>query len=352
MRSWCVAGMLFLALCGLAREATAGNFSFRCPTSRYVSVPVGTGEYEFNVPISAVAPGADTVEVTLDSHVPDFWFAQFCQASTHVCYPTSGQIRLGVGVADTLQIGFFPDPTTIGMGYVNVTVRSIADRYDYAQCTFTLYNGMPIPTGVNYTVDCSDNTRFVTSGDEVTFKTPIRNRGAQNDSLHVQLVGDLPSGWYAQFCQTSTHVCFTDHATVYFPRSVPDTLEVDMFMYGIHGAGAADVDIYSALIPSFSQYCHYRVFEGSYPMSAPEGPAVSAVRSAWAAPNPFGGNTNLQLRLDVPAPVSLAIFGADGRLIRTFSPQAGRAGVNSLRWDGRDDHGSMVPAGAYFYRFQ
>ena len=72
-------------------------------------------------------------------------------------------------------------------------------------------------------------------------------------------------------------------------------------------------------------------------------------------PNPFNPETWIPYQLAAPADVTLAIYGANGRLVRTlvFGHQApglyhrkGRAAY----WDGRNDFGERVASGLYFYK--
>ena len=68
-------------------------------------------------------------------------------------------------------------------------------------------------------------------------------------------------------------------------------------------------------------------------------------------PNPF--NPSTLIRYDVPVgggEVTLRIYNVAGRLVRTLvdGPQA--AGENRVTWNGRNDYGSSVATGVYFYR--
>ena len=67
-----------------------------------------------------------------------------------------------------------------------------------------------------------------------------------------------------------------------------------------------------------------------------------------ARPNPFVGSATLELRLAKASPVSLVVFGVDGRKVRTLASGRWEAGMRSLTWDGRDEGGRRVPAGIYF----
>ena len=50
--------------------------------------------------------------------------------------------------------------------------------------------------------------------------------------------------------------------------------------------------------------------------------------------------------------VSVGIFDLAGRRVTTLFTGAAEAGVQSLRWDGRDDSGRRLPSGTYFVKLQ
>jgi len=73
-----------------------------------------------------------------------------------------------------------------------------------------------------------------------------------------------------------------------------------------------------------------------------------------ASPNPFSGLVRVSLDPFVPlpfSPLTVRVFDTQGRPVRTIairqSPFANRL---SLTWDGRDNAGRALPAGAYFIR--
>jgi hypothetical protein len=67
-------------------------------------------------------------------------------------------------------------------------------------------------------------------------------------------------------------------------------------------------------------------------------------------PNPFNPSTNIRYRLGAPGQVTLRVYDIRGRLVRTLVDDARDAGPHSVLWDGRDDGGTRVASGLYFYR--
>ncbi len=71
-------------------------------------------------------------------------------------------------------------------------------------------------------------------------------------------------------------------------------------------------------------------------------------------PNPFNPETWIPYRLAAPSEVSIAIYAADGKLVRTLDLGYRSVGSYEARsraayWDGRNDQGEPVASGVYFY---
>jgi hypothetical protein len=69
-------------------------------------------------------------------------------------------------------------------------------------------------------------------------------------------------------------------------------------------------------------------------------------------PNPTKEGATLWFRLEREGPVKLAIYDAQGRVVRALKSGRVKAGEQSVRWDGRDRSGRNVEAGLYFARLE
>jgi len=67
-------------------------------------------------------------------------------------------------------------------------------------------------------------------------------------------------------------------------------------------------------------------------------------------PNPFNPSTTIRYDLPKTGHMNLVVYDLQGRLIRTLVSEQKEAGYQSVVWDGRDDNGSMLPSGMYFYQ--
>ncbi|HMI31844.1 MAG TPA: PKD domain-containing protein, partial [Candidatus Limnocylindrales bacterium] len=87
-------------------------------------------------------------------------------------------------------------------------------------------------------------------------------------------------------------------------------------------------------------------FRGAIDMTKASSSGVSA-----AAPNPFKPETNIQYAVRESGPVSIRIFSADGRLVRTLvQSEYAAAGGHEARWNGLNDQGQRVVSGIYFVK--
>jgi hypothetical protein len=67
-------------------------------------------------------------------------------------------------------------------------------------------------------------------------------------------------------------------------------------------------------------------------------------------PNPFNPVTLINFELASNELVSLKVYDASGKLVRTLVNEVRNAGVHNEEWDGRDNTGALVSSGVYFYR--
>lgn len=81
-------------------------------------------------------------------------------------------------------------------------------------------------------------------------------------------------------------------------------------------------------------------------------PVVSEFRLYQNYPNPFNPETVIGYRLFAPGNVSLKIYNSLGEEIRVLETGLKPPGHYRVIWDGRDNVGSPVSSGIYFYRLE
>ena len=69
-----------------------------------------------------------------------------------------------------------------------------------------------------------------------------------------------------------------------------------------------------------------------------------------AYPNPFNPETTIRYELAARSHVTLRVYDVSGAVVRTLVDESKGAGSYALQWNGKDDHGSSVASGVYFYR--
>jgi hypothetical protein len=79
------------------------------------------------------------------------------------------------------------------------------------------------------------------------------------------------------------------------------------------------------------------------------GPNQGALELLGAAPNPFDRGTAIRFLLGETSSVQVRVFDAAGRAVRTVVTGSRGAGSHEITWDGRDDQGSAVGSGVYWY---
>jgi hypothetical protein len=134
------------------------------------------------------------------------------------------------------------------------------------------------------------------------------------------------------------------------------------------GAGNAPLQLLDTLSPVSSSsfaYTDTKVTPGTryrYQLAVTDGDGefVSQIRTVTVPrleavleqnqPNPFNPSTSIRFTLASRDRATLAIYNADGRLVKTLMDQVVPAGTTTVVWDGRNDSGNTVTSGVYFYR--
>ncbi len=125
-----------------------------------------------------------------------------------------------------------------------------------------------------------------------------------------------------------------------------------------------DVYIDLALTPGWDWHISYRnaldghlwyAFTGAHVITAVEedekdDPVPSALRLEQNYPNPFNPTTVIRYAVPSPGPVTLRVYDAAGRLVRTLVDEAKLAGNHTVTWNARDNAGRSVVSGMYFLR--
>ncbi len=74
-------------------------------------------------------------------------------------------------------------------------------------------------------------------------------------------------------------------------------------------------------------------------------------RLRGCTPSPFAKGTSVNYELAQYGPVELTVHDVSGRLVRRLESGPRQRGIHTVRWDGTDGRGRVVPAGVYFVRY-
>ncbi|MBI3872150.1 MAG: T9SS type A sorting domain-containing protein [candidate division Zixibacteria bacterium] len=91
-----------------------------------------------------------------------------------------------------------------------------------------------------------------------------------------------------------------------------------------------------------------RAAKGASAASAPS--AMPPFTLADNYPNPFNAGTTIRYSLTDPGRVNVTVFNILGQRVATLADDEQAPGEYSVTWDGRDEQGTPVPSGMYFYR--
>jgi len=67
-------------------------------------------------------------------------------------------------------------------------------------------------------------------------------------------------------------------------------------------------------------------------------------------PNPFNPVTNINYHVPSTSDVSLVVYNSVGQKVRTLVDGSKHVGDHSVKWNGTNDAGQMLPSGLYFYK--
>jgi flagellar hook assembly protein FlgD len=85
---------------------------------------------------------------------------------------------------------------------------------------------------------------------------------------------------------------------------------------------------------------------------ASEASEIRETRLYQSYPNPSNPVTTISFSLKDRCPVTLRVFTVSGQVVRTLVSEELGPDVHRVIWDGRDERGTRVSSGIYFYRLE
>jgi hypothetical protein len=93
-------------------------------------------------------------------------------------------------------------------------------------------------------------------------------------------------------------------------------------------------------------------FTGADALTAVSGEPGTLHTLAQNYPNPFNPYTSIRYHVGEYSHVRIRVYNARGQSVRTLVDAPRAAGDHATSWDGRDDRGTPVSSGVYFYRLR
>jgi hypothetical protein len=87
-----------------------------------------------------------------------------------------------------------------------------------------------------------------------------------------------------------------------------------------------------------------------YPVANDDNVTPALTLDASNYPNPFNPETTISFIVPKSGPASLEVYNIKGQIVRTLVNDVREAGKYTVIWNGKDNNGSSVASGLYFYR--
>jgi hypothetical protein len=179
------------------------------------------------------------------------------------------------------------------------------------------------------------------------FYFTLTNTGTQTDTYRLILDNLSNPGWFPQVC--IDQVCFPDSLDLTLnPGQQQQHVGANIVPFS-SGMSTGDFHVRSLGNPNLTSFYQITLWAGS-DTGVPEGMTASGMLLEQNAPNPVSNSTSISFSLLNAGDVRLDIFDVSGRLVRALDSGHKSAGTHQVSWNGRDDSGSRLANGVYYYR--
>jgi hypothetical protein len=254
----------------------------------------------------------------------------------------------------------------------------VARRFDAFIPDFHTTDGFPIHGGTGYVVIAERDTTVIFAGSGWLGEQPqppplplARGPDAGQRSVGTAVLG-LFGRAYQQVRDGSVPLAIDGHLSITNRRSRAETVGRLNPTNGHFSTAFVDFTNAAPTVAGDSLTIRFRRLDGDF-LGQPHayvighddvqrgfanlGQLIMAVPPAVTLaeqnfPNPFNPITRIRYQLASPGQVSLKIYAVDGRLVRTLVDDRIEAGYYEAIWSGRNNGGSPVASGIYFYRFE
>ncbi len=195
----------------------------------------------------------------------------------------------------------------------------------------------------------ANNYRFI-EGDDVNNWWRIYSRTSGTNTVRATFSQTISSAtWY----NVEVNVTATGNTTLKVNGAT-----LGSYNFGTAPSGPVGIG-YSRANSNFDNFCvgtssSYEVADNGEVLVgeplAKTSPLPTAFELAQNYPNPFNPTTTIRYILSEAANVELVVINILGEQVKTLVNSAQAAGEHSVVWDGRNQSGSQVSSGIYFYK--
>jgi hypothetical protein len=212
-----------------------------------------------------------------------------------------------------------------------------ADVYSSKRATSSAYNVWDTPVDLSNTAQDGSDYPTVAMGDTVVVVwQELRCGGSDFDIMACIDFGDTLNIADNATFSTYPHVLFQNKASGDTAIPYIHTIWSETPLASYYEVGYNKLNLKQS--------------SGEGQQSASSTPIPTKPVLASCRPNPFRDRTQISYALPTAGNVSLRVYDATGRTVRTLASGHQRAGSYSVTWDSRDNRGRQVPRGVYFYR--
>lgn len=243
----------------------------------------------------------------------------------------------------------------------------------FVNCLFegnvTLWHGSAVYAEYGYPelTACTFSRNRVENGNQYE-RTGVVHTHIGKPAVTGSVLWGNPSAYYLPGEITECKPFYVTHSCVEEGGGGEGCIDIDPLFAGLgtHGlslvpwspcVNAGPADTAALRLPATDLADAPRLVEGRIDMGCYEPTPVTGVEDSAAAlalspprPNPSRGDCELAYSLASEAHVTLSLYDAAGRLVRTLENGPVPAGPRTARWDGTNNAGDRVAAGVYFAR--
>jgi uncharacterized delta-60 repeat protein len=225
----------------------------------------------------------------------------------------------------------------VGITYEIQVICALTGDFDPSNDKFTWYVTSVLPPGIDVgTVSIDEPTDRVDQGHAVKPKATVKNFGESPANFDV-------------YCEIPG---YTTNSKSVVSLAKDSTIQVTFDDWTPTTAGAVLITVYTKLTGDGDVTNDTAKVTVTVVGVTEDHKLPTAYNLEAARPNPVATWTDFKYALPDRTQVVLAVYDITGKRVKTLVAGFEDAGYKSIRWNGRDNAGKLVPNGLYFVRLE